>query len=630
MLSFVCFSMPFFFSLVVHILGVISFATASKGIKCFHLELTHALTYPGGVPKSTFLINGTSPGPLIEADEGDWINVTVVNKLSVATSIHFHGIMQRGTPFSDGVPGVTQLPVNSGEAYSYVFQVKGQYGFSWYHAHYRGYSSDGLYGPVYIRPKKERKRPYSLITNDSTVLQTLYKLEKSPATLISNDHFKYTMDELMARMENYGIEPMCLQSVLINGYGRIYCHDASTFQELRRKKPPMIIDSMGCFRAHDNKGYDHLSIDHDALETPGYSKPCQKTFSQNYIHYTNGSEWQYINVLNAGGQFTKAFSIDAHELIVIAIDGIFVDPVRVHQLMIPVGSRVTILVETKHDRLKSGQDVFAIRFAVALNPQYIEGVGYLKYGTEFSNATQEYQNEEALQRTSCMRFQELDGTLRNPSFKSLWPHETKPLEKSCKLKYKNANRTFSFFLNRTGPVHFSMFENGTRLSSHFENFEPLLSRLGSDKVDHLNDVNGLIRSINHREVVDLIINNSKSYSHPVHLHGHLFHLVSFSPTENFPFSSMQEAVDANYPNVNLTTPPYFDVAFVPPGGHAVLRFVADNPGVWLLHCHNLGHLIGGMGAILLESPDLIRILTSNRPLGAKSTSLLHRSVSKST
>ena len=56
------------------------------------------------------LINGTYPGPLIEADWGDLLNITVINHLSNhnGTSIHWHGIRQLNTVWQDGIAGVTR------------------------------------------------------------------------------------------------------------------------------------------------------------------------------------------------------------------------------------------------------------------------------------------------------------------------------------------------------------------------------------------------------------------------------------------------------------------------------------------------------------------------------------------
>lgn len=59
-----------------------------------------------------YMVNNQMPGPLIEANWGDWIEVTVTNAVETeGTSIHWHGFLQKGTAWMDGVPGVSQCPV---------------------------------------------------------------------------------------------------------------------------------------------------------------------------------------------------------------------------------------------------------------------------------------------------------------------------------------------------------------------------------------------------------------------------------------------------------------------------------------------------------------------------------------
>lgn len=63
---------------------------------------------PDGVQKSMIAINSQFPGPLIEANWGDWIEITVTNSITgpeEGTSLHWHGLLQNGSPWYDGVPG---------------------------------------------------------------------------------------------------------------------------------------------------------------------------------------------------------------------------------------------------------------------------------------------------------------------------------------------------------------------------------------------------------------------------------------------------------------------------------------------------------------------------------------------
>ena len=46
-----------------------------------------------------------------------------------------------------------------------------------------------------------------------------------------------------------------------------------------------------------------------------------------------------------------------------------------------------------------------------------------------------------------------------------------------------------------------------------------------------------------------------------------------------------------------------DTVAVNPGSYVVIRFVADNPGVWLFHCHIEWHVIMGLSATIIEAPE---------------------------
>jgi iron transport multicopper oxidase len=48
------------------------------------------------------------------------------------------------------------------------------------------------------------------------------------------------------------------------------------------------------------------------------------------------------------------------------------------------------------------------------------------------------------------------------------------------------------------------------------------------------------------------------------------------------------------------------IVVVPANGYIVLRFKADNPGVWFFHCHIDLHLVGGMASVLITAPDKLQ------------------------
>lgn len=583
----------------------------SSSVSSFELVLSDAYEAKDGVYKSYKTINGISPGPPIIVDEDAWVEVTVHNRLESAAAIHFHGVLQLGTPWSDGVPGITQAPIATGATFKYKFHVRDQSGCLWYHSHYRGHLSDGIYGLFYIRPRNDRARPYHLVSADEDQLELITRLEQNPSFLVADDTFKQPMDEVMMRMNQYGIDPLCIRSILVNGKGRVFCHPEQRFRQLASKNPFLdfipYFDCLGCLRDDSIVDYKGSVLDHYALEFPGYSNPCRPTNSPLHVHYTNDTDWQYINILNAGGQYTKLFSIDDHEFYVVAIDGIFVHPQRVSGVVLPVGSRFTILVETRREEHENTALPFLIRFTATHAPQFIEGLALLVYGSpdETNNPASE---SRLLAKTNLdgylngARFTDLDGRMLKREFKAVWPQQTRPYESRHVLQRNGAaDVTFPFYLHRYEVVQFSMFRDGTKLAMDMDKQTPLLESVLQGDFSGLRENKAILQpEVQQGQVVDLILDNHKHINHPIHLHGHYVHVISFSDHENFPYRTVEEAKESGYPNLNLENPPYLDVVLVPVGGHVVLRFVADNPGVWLVHCHNVGHLMGGMGAVLLE------------------------------
>lgn len=577
-------------------------------INYFVFNLTHEYVALDGVYKAIMTINGMSPGPSIEVDEGDYVHVTINNFLHVRAAFHFHGVLQKNTPWADGVPGITQYPIPSGGSYVHHFRVENQSGALWYHSHFRGYSSDGLYGILYVRPGPHRERPYHLITSNNTEIEQLMILEKSPTHLIADDTFKQTMDDVIARMFHFGVDPVCIQSVLVNGKGRVYCHSHETFYRLAKKNKHLNkiphFDSMGCMRDDSIVSWKNKSLDHYALELPGYSPDCKPTLADNFEFYTNGKQWQYANLLNAGGQYTKSFSIDDHELWVVAVDGTFVIPQRTNVVYIPAGSRVSIVFQTKAENHEVTNRPFSMRFTAVHTPQFIEGKALLVYGkpTDYDEDERCY-FQEYNELINGERFVNLDGYPYHKRCKAIWAHHFRPLEKHLVLqKTGAADVTYRFYLNRTDLVLFTMFEDGSLVKDGFELAKPLLQSWDDGDWDVFAQNPTVLKPmLEKNNVADFIISNWKHINHPIHIHGHYFHLVSYSDRENFPFASIEEALAANYSQLNLNNPPLLDVVLVPVGGHAVLRITADNPGIWLIHCHNIGHLLGGMGAVLLEA-----------------------------
>jgi FtsP/CotA-like multicopper oxidase with cupredoxin domain len=104
-----------------------------NGIKEFHLVAEPvAREFAAGMTVKCWGYNGQTPGPTIEAVEGDRVRILVTNKLPEHTTIHWHGIfLPNGM---DGVGGLNQPHIKPGETYVYEFTLR-QHGTFMYHPH---------------------------------------------------------------------------------------------------------------------------------------------------------------------------------------------------------------------------------------------------------------------------------------------------------------------------------------------------------------------------------------------------------------------------------------------------------------------------------------------------------------
>ena len=130
-----------------------------NGVKEFHLiaeEIEHEFA-PGSKAKC-WGYNGTTPGPTIEAVEGDRVRILVTNKLPEHTTIHWHGlILPSGM---DGVGGLSQPHIKPGETYAYEFTLQ-QHGTHMYHPHADEMVqlAVGMMGMFIIHPKDGEEVP---------------------------------------------------------------------------------------------------------------------------------------------------------------------------------------------------------------------------------------------------------------------------------------------------------------------------------------------------------------------------------------------------------------------------------------------------------------------------------------
>ena len=109
----------------------------------------------GGRAVWTWAYGETAPGPLVRATAGDLLRLTLVNQLPAESTIHWHGIRLRNP--ADGVPGLTQDPVQPGSSFVYEFTAPDP-GTYFFHPHVGVQLDRGLYAPLIIDDPHEPGR----------------------------------------------------------------------------------------------------------------------------------------------------------------------------------------------------------------------------------------------------------------------------------------------------------------------------------------------------------------------------------------------------------------------------------------------------------------------------------------
>ena len=158
-----------------------------NGVKVFQLraEPVRQELIPGKT-LDLWGLNGTSPGPLIEANQGDRVRIVFDNHLPEPISIHWHGLEVPNA--MDGVISITQPPVLPGGRFIYEFTLD-QEGTYFYHSHMAMQEMLGLIGPLVLQPRQ----PYSTQVDQDflIVLQEYAALPNNPVPNTMNMEFNW-------------------------------------------------------------------------------------------------------------------------------------------------------------------------------------------------------------------------------------------------------------------------------------------------------------------------------------------------------------------------------------------------------------------------------------------------------
>jgi iron transport multicopper oxidase len=306
-----------------------------------------------------------------------------------------------------------------------------------------------------------------------------------------------------------------------------------------------------------------------------------------------------MRIVNTGAFAAQYFYIQDHTFEIVEIDGVYTERAEASVLYVAVAQRYSILLTTKNSTDANYAIVTCadqVLFDTITPSLQLNNTNWLSYNTDAA-----YDKPEIT----------LDIINSLPAFDdfTLIPHDHTPL-----LPDPDYRITLEVIMqNLADGKGYAFFNNITYTKPKVPTLYTVLSSgdLASTAAIYGEYTNPFV--LNHNDVVEVVINNADTGSHPFHLHGHNFQVIARYPAfgdDFYEYSDTDSGVTCTADNHTTASFPAYparrDVLVIPPQGYFVIRFVADNPGVWLFHCHIDWHLSQGLAAVFIEAPELIQ------------------------
>ncbi|KAK2978605.1 hypothetical protein RJ640_006724, partial [Escallonia rubra] len=498
--------------------------------------------------KSMLTVNGMFPGPALHVHKGDRLIVNVRNEGKYNVTIHWHGVKQPRNPWSDGPEYVTQCPIQPGANFNYEIIFSTEEGTLWWHAH-SDWSRATVHGPIIIHPK----------------IGTTYPYPKPHAELpiVMASWFKGDVMEIIQTALATGGEPNQSDAFTFNGQ-------------------------------------------------PGDLYPCSKAGTLKTV--VDYGKTYLLRIINAIMNEEMFLMVANHTLTVVGMDAAYIKPIRTSYIMITPGQTMDVL----------------ITFNQAPSHYYMAARAYA--GVTYDNTT----------TTAIFRYSGNYSAPSTPSFPNLPNYTdinavtnfTKQLRALASKDHpidvpKHIDtRLFVTVSSNTLPCanNSCAGPNGSRLSASLNNISfvnPKIDLLQAyyQKLKGIYKANfpmeppyffnftadvmpdnvltpmtaTKVRVFKYNSNVEIVFQGTNvlnaAENHPMHVHGYSFFVVGFG------FGNFDNETDPK--GYNLVDPPEVNTYGVPTNGWAAIRFKADNPGVWFVHCHLDRHMSWGMDTALI-------------------------------
>lgn len=533
----------------------------------FRLSVGHSPFTLGGETGHAVTVNGTMPAPLIRLREGQTARLSVTNTLDEDTSVHWHGLL---LPFQmDGVPGISFPGIRPGETFVYEFPVR-QAGTYWYHSHSGLQEAMGHFGPIIIDPAGTDPVTY----------------DREHVLMLSDWSFIHP-HELLERMKKspgYFNRQRTTVEGLISGEDRMSLAERQMWAGMRMD-PRDILDVNGSV-------YTYLINGHGPSEGwTGLFRPGERV---------------RLRIINAAAMSIFNFRIPGLAMMVVAADGIPVRPVETDEFQISVAETYDVIVQPQADAAYAvvAEAIDRSGMAVGMLAPRVGMQAAVPPLREVPNLTMADMGMGAMDQGSmggmdhsamghdmgaAVPMDHSDMAMRDP--------ENAPANMQVgagvdMISSAPSNRLGERPLGLTDVPHRVLVYTDlialqpnpratppTRsLEIHLTgNMERFMWGFDGRRFSELVEPIRFARD----ERVRVTLVNDTMMSHPIHLHGHFFELVTGAADDRQPWKH----------TVNVA-----------PGSQLSFDLTASEPGDWAFHCHLLMHMHTGMFNVVTVRP----------------------------
>ncbi|KAF9448580.1 multicopper oxidase [Macrolepiota fuliginosa MF-IS2] len=283
-----------------------------------------------------------------------------------------------------------------------------------------------------------------------------------------------------------------------------------------------------------------------------------------------------LRVINTSAFAAFFFWIDGHDMRIIEVDGTDVEESPIDLIGITVAQRYSVLVTARNDTssnwaIHANMDVDMFdKIPDGLNPNVTSSITYSS-----SAPTTDLGFVDA--------YHDVDDVSLVPTEKIAQPKATKTIELEV------------VFDTMDDGTNHGTFNSVVYNPPHVPAILSALTLGNNATVEQAYGPQSFV--VEHMDVVDIVVKNGDAGKHPFHLHGHKSMLVGRSEDYTSTDPALNPPIMEGQAN-----PMRRDTVQIPSMGSVTLRVVADNPGVWLFHCHIEWHLEAGLAFQLIEAP----------------------------